>query len=160
MSKQLVRIIMFGSSLIWYQTLALKQPADEPGQPGLVICHQPLTHHYPLASSHPSKCHTQPVNLQANQCVFNGYGAQEACNMIVLACFYPCMPTFMVCCDPSLFTSLHDALIKYPMDCMWLIKSKRLPLLSSERQFCFNSCAHKLYLQSVSCSHWYHVIGD
>jgi len=66
----------------------------------------------------------------------------------------------MVCRDSSLFTRLHDALIKYRTDRVRLIESKRLPLLSSERPFRFNSHAHKLFLQSVSCSRRYHVIVD
>jgi hypothetical protein len=98
------------------------------------------------------------LEVKDNQHVFNGYGAQEACDMLVLACLHPCMPTFMVCRDSSLFTRLHDALIKYRTDRVRLIESKRLPLLSSERPFRFNSRAHKLFLQSVSCSRRYHVI--
>jgi hypothetical protein len=100
------------------------------------------------------------LEVKDNQRVFNGYGAQEACDMLVGAYLHPCMPTFMVCADSVLFTRLYDALVKYRLNRIKLIKSKTLPLLSSNRPFRFNSHGHKLYLQSVSCSRRYHVKVD
>jgi hypothetical protein len=46
------------------------------------------------------------IAVKSTQTVFNGYGAQETCNMLVEALIYPTMSTASVCSDEDIWNNL------------------------------------------------------
>lgn len=100
------------------------------------------------------------LEVKNNQRVFNGYGAQEGCDMLCQALIHPCMPSYMICQDPVLFHRFYTAVIEYRKSRIALAHSGKFPLLSSARPFRFNKSAHKQFLQKVICSRRYHVGVD
>jgi hypothetical protein len=103
-----------------------------------------------------------PIFLQVkdNQRVFNGYGAQEACDMLSTTLIHPIMPSALVCKDEALLFQFRTAVIAYQLNWLKLAVHPKLPLLSGPRPFHMNSVAHKLYLQNVLCSHRARVTVD
>ncbi|KZP06971.1 hypothetical protein FIBSPDRAFT_902401 [Athelia psychrophila] len=67
------------------------------------------------------------VEVRNNQCVFNGYGAQESADMLFQAL-------------------IHPAVIQYRQDQHTLINHPRLPLLSSAYPFIFRESAHRYHV--------------
>jgi len=63
------------------------------------------------------------LEVKDNQRIFNGYGAQEACDMLVHALLHPCVPSYMIYQDPMLFDWFRDALISYHESRNDLVKS-------------------------------------
>lgn len=91
------------------------------------------------------------VEVRNNQCVFNGYGAQESADMLFQALIHPVMPAHHICTNDSLFERFSQAVIQYRQDRHALVNHPRLPLLSSALPFVFKESAHRFFLQKVSC---------
>jgi hypothetical protein len=92
------------------------------------------------------------LSVKNNQKVFNGYGAQETCDMLFQALISPCMPTFAVCHDPDIWHRFKASVFDY-QDIRWsLVNSKPiiLPYVSSRRPFHFNRDGHNKFLRHVS----------
>lgn len=97
------------------------------------------------------------VEVRNNQCVFNGYGAQESADMLFQALIHPVMPAHHICTNDLLFEHFSQAVIQYRQDQHTLINHPRLPLLSSAYPFIFRESAHRFFLQNISCFSRYHV---
>jgi hypothetical protein len=92
------------------------------------------------------------LSVKNNQRVFNGYGAQETCDMLFEALIFPAMPTFAVCKDPDVWHRFKTAAFDY-QDIHWgLVNSKPiiLPYVSGCRPFRFNQDGHNKFLRHVS----------
>jgi hypothetical protein len=92
------------------------------------------------------------LSVKNNQKVFNGYGAQETCDMLFEALIFPCMSTFAVCQDPDVWQRFQKAVFDY-QDIRWsLVHSKPLilPYISGLRPFRFNRDGHNKFLTHVS----------
>ncbi|TFK58102.1 hypothetical protein BDN72DRAFT_731871, partial [Pluteus cervinus] len=53
------------------------------------------------------------VAVKSNQLVFNGYGAQETCDMLLEAFILPTMPASMVCADDAVWSRFSQAVSTY-----------------------------------------------
>jgi hypothetical protein len=100
------------------------------------------------------------LHVKVNQRVFNGYGAQEACDMLSRTLIHPIMPSALVFKDEALFCRFQIAVITYQLDQLKLAIHPKLSLLSGPQPFHMNSAAHKLYLQNILCSPWARVTVD
>lgn len=90
--------------------------------------------------------------MKSTQTVFNGYGAQEATDMLVLALIHPNMPAFEVCGNEELWERFVRTLKIYSLDRLSLANSSRgLPYVSSAWPFRFRKNAHVKYLLYISC---------
>ena len=92
------------------------------------------------------------LSVKNNQKVFNGYGAQETCDMLFQALILPCMPTYAVCKDPDVWHRFKTAVFEYQDIRLGLVRSKPLilPYISSLRPFRFNRDGHNKFLRHVS----------
>jgi hypothetical protein len=92
------------------------------------------------------------LSVKNNQKVFNGYGAQETCDMLFQALIYPSMPTFAVCQDPDVWHRFKTAVFDYQEIRLSLVNSKPLilPFVSGRRSFRFNRDGHNKFLRHVS----------
>lgn len=90
--------------------------------------------------------------IKNNQRVFNGYGAQETCDMLFEALLSPFMPAFAICEDPQLWNRFETALFDYQETRLDLINSipSILPFVSGRRPFRFDRNGHNLFLMHVS----------
>lgn len=100
--------------------------------------------------------------IKNNQLVFNGYGAQETCDMLVSAAIHPCMPAYLICRSAHLFGILLQAVIQYDGSRHESVDSKlspkgRLPYISSKRPFRMNEDGHRRFLALVKCYRRKHV---
>ena len=93
------------------------------------------------------------VAVKSTQTVFNGYGAQETCDMLVEALIYPTMPAASVCSDEDLWKRFKDKVISYQKERVSIALATRssmmLPYVSSERPFQFNIKGHNIFLSHV-----------
>ena len=53
------------------------------------------------------------IAVKSTQMVFNGYGAQETCDMLVEALVYPTMRTASLCSNEDIWTHLKNKVISY-----------------------------------------------
>jgi hypothetical protein len=92
------------------------------------------------------------LSVKNNQKVFNGYGAQETCDMLFQALIFPCMFTYAVCKDPDVWHRFKTAVFEYQDIRLGLVRSKPLilPYVSSRRPFRFNRDGHNRFLRHVS----------
>jgi hypothetical protein len=92
------------------------------------------------------------LSVKNNQKVFNGYGAQETCDMLFEACIFPCMPTIAVCQDPGVWHRFKTSVFDYQDIRLGLVNSKPLilPYVSGRRPFRFNRDGHNKFLRHVS----------
>ena len=94
------------------------------------------------------------VAVKSNQFVFNGYGAQETCDMLVEALIYPTMPTASVCGGEDIWKRFKDKIISYQKERVSIALTTRssamLPYVSSDRPFRFNIKGHNSFLSNVS----------
>jgi hypothetical protein len=91
-------------------------------------------------------------SVKSNQAVFNGYGAQETCDMLFQAMLSPCMPTWAVCEDPSTWERFKTTIFEYQDTRLALVNSQPsiLPYVSGRRPFHFNKDGHNRFLIHVS----------
>ncbi|KAJ6595067.1 hypothetical protein DFH09DRAFT_1136116 [Mycena vulgaris] len=91
------------------------------------------------------------LSIKGTQSVFNGSGAQEATDILLLAMIYPQMPTYYVCREDETWARLERAVIDYDKNRMDLaLPSSRLPSVSSPAPFHMNHDGHAKYLQHIS----------
>lgn len=86
------------------------------------------------------------AEIKANQRVFNGYGSQEACDMLFLALIHPCMPCHLVCGD-EIYPRFFDAALTFHVDGTALMNSGKFPILSSESPFWFHLDSHQQFIR-------------
>jgi hypothetical protein len=79
--------------------------------------------------------------------VFNGYGAQETCDMLVNALIYPTMPAFAVCSDDPVWARFKTAVFGYQKERVEIVMT--LPYVSGPRPFRFNKDSHGRFLVHV-----------
>ena len=92
------------------------------------------------------------LSVKDDQKVFNGYGAQETCDMLFQALLSPCIPTSAVCEDSQLWIRFKMAVFEYQEIRLALINSTPsiLPFVSGRRPFHFNKDGHNRFLTHVS----------
>ncbi|KAJ6494609.1 hypothetical protein DFH09DRAFT_1206441 [Mycena vulgaris] len=91
------------------------------------------------------------LSIKGTQSVFNGSGAQEARDILLLAMIYPQMPTYYVCREDETWARLERAVIDYDKNRMDLaLPSSRLPSISGPAPFHMNHDGHAKYLQHIS----------
>jgi len=100
------------------------------------------------------------LEVKSNQRVFNGYGAQETCDMLIQAMIHPCMPVFLVCSDVAVWQHFKDALISYQQGRITLFKDKPFPHVSSRHPFQLNRDEHARFMAHVLCYRRQHVSLD
>lgn len=90
---------------------------------------------------------TNPILCQvtSNQRVFNGYGVQEATDMLALARIHPDMPTYYVCKHPDLFARFKRNVVSYQTSRIQLMDTPGFPLISGPFPFHFNAKAHEKF---------------
>lgn len=100
------------------------------------------------------------IAIKGNQRVFNGYGAQETCDMLCGALIHPCMPVYQLCVDDVLWDRFRAAVINYQQDRFSLLGDGRFTYVSSDRPFGMNNDAHRRFLAHVACYRREHVFAD
>ncbi|KAJ6550601.1 hypothetical protein DFH09DRAFT_1168577 [Mycena vulgaris] len=91
------------------------------------------------------------LSIKGTQSVFNGSGAQEATDLLLLAMIHPQMPTYYVCREDETWARLERAVIDYDKNRMDLaLPSSRLPSVSGPAPFHMNHDGHAKYLQHIS----------
>ncbi|KAJ6556765.1 hypothetical protein DFH09DRAFT_1164444 [Mycena vulgaris] len=94
------------------------------------------------------------LSIKGTQSVFNGSGAQEATDLLLLAMIYLQMPTYYVCREDETWARLERAVIDYDKNRMDLaLPSSRLPSVSGPAPFHMNHDSHAKYLQHIS-TYW------
>ncbi|KAJ7136324.1 hypothetical protein C8R43DRAFT_1132482 [Mycena crocata] len=90
------------------------------------------------------------LSIKFTQTVFNGSGAQEATDLLLLSLIHPLMPTFYVCTDNAIWHRFRQAFIDYDTERMNLaLPSAGLPYVSSLRPFRMPLDGHTKYLSKV-----------
>jgi hypothetical protein len=104
------------------------------------------------------------IAVKSTQTVFNGYGAQETCDMLVEALIYPTMPTVSVCSGEDIWKRFKDKVISYQKERVSIALTTRtslmLPYVSNDRPFRFDIKGHNLFLSHVSAYRRSHVKVD
>jgi len=90
--------------------------------------------------------------VKATQTVFNGYGAQETCDMLVQALISPAMPVVAVCSDPEIWSRFETTVFEYQRKRIELATCHPscLPYVSGTDPFRFNVDGHNRFLKHVS----------
>jgi hypothetical protein len=89
--------------------------------------------------------------VKSDQTVFNGYGSQEACDMLYLAMITPAMPAQLICRSKHLWDRFVEALFRYQRERIQILNRGYLPSVSGEGAFRMNADAHRRFLSHVSC---------
>ncbi|KDR76076.1 hypothetical protein GALMADRAFT_210772 [Galerina marginata CBS 339.88] len=89
--------------------------------------------------------------VKSNQKVFNGYGAQETCDMLSSVLIHPCMPAYQVCGDEQTWTRFKQGVLDYQIGRLDLLATGSLPLVSGQRPFRMNHDAHDCFMSHVMC---------
>lgn len=101
------------------------------------------------------------VAIKSNQCVFNGYGAQETSDMLFTALIHPCMPVSLVCKDDQLWARLYSRVIGYQKERVELLepmtpaegvrrtRGRLWHHVSSDLAFRMNADGHKRFIRGV-----------
>lgn len=84
--------------------------------------------------------------VRSNQKVFNGYGAQETCDMLFHSLFSPLMPAHLVHSHPQLWERFKRAVIEYQANCIQIVEDKLFPFVSGPQPFFMNKDAHNRFL--------------
>ncbi len=89
--------------------------------------------------------------VKATQTVFNGYGAQETCDMLVQALIHPFMSAFAVCNDDTVWARFSASVFSYQGERIRIISAapSKLAFVSGSRPFRFNKDAHHRFLAHV-----------
>jgi hypothetical protein len=97
--------------------------------------------------------------VKETQTVFNGYGAQETCDMLVQALIHPFMPAFAVCSDDIVWARFSAAVFSYKKERIGIISAvpSKLAYVSGPRPFRFNKDAHHRFLAHVIAYRRSHV---
>ncbi|KAJ7467278.1 hypothetical protein B0H11DRAFT_2197385 [Mycena galericulata] len=98
---------------------------------------------------------------EATQTVFNGFGAQEATDLLCLALIHPVMRSVDVCGHEEVWSRFVSAIIDYDKSRMDLaLPSSSLPFVSGDSPFRMNTDGYNGYLYHISCYRRSHVILD
>ncbi|KAJ3573001.1 hypothetical protein NP233_g2714 [Leucocoprinus birnbaumii] len=91
------------------------------------------------------------LEIKGNQQVFNGYGAQETCDMLFWAFIHPLMPSSKICLDETLWSRFIDNVISYQQRRIELVnqKNSKFPSISGKRPFQWHANGHRLFLAEV-----------
>ena len=90
--------------------------------------------------------------IKSSQNAFNGYGAQETCDMLAVHAFiWPGMPARLVCKDEQLWSHLLEATFAYQRDRMKTLEEGNFPSVSGSRPFHTYVDAHERFLAGVPC---------
>ncbi|KAJ7439172.1 hypothetical protein B0H11DRAFT_2205856 [Mycena galericulata] len=101
------------------------------------------------------------ASVKATQTVFNGFGAQEATDLLCLALIHPVMRSVDVCGHEEVWSRFVSAIIDYDKSRMDLaLPSSSLPFVSGDSPFRMNTDGHNRYLYHISCYRRSHVILD
>lgn len=102
------------------------------------------------------------ITIKSTQTVFNGYGAQETTDLLLLALIHPQMLTVHVCTHSETWDRLDKALIRYHASRMELaLPSTHLPYVSGKSPFLMNLSGHRRkYLKHISAYRRSHVVLD
>ena len=73
--------------------------------------------------------------IKKTQEVFNGYGAQEATDMLMSIFISPLMPTYLVCQDEDLWQSFQKRSIEYQKEGLEIWKTNQFPFTSGSKAF-------------------------
>lgn len=97
--------------------------------------------------------------VKSTQEVFNGYGAQETCDMLVEALIYPSMPTWAVCRDDEVWARFYAAVFSYQKERVRIATAvpSELPYVSGQRPFRFDKDGHGRFLVHVAAYRRTHV---
>lgn len=87
--------------------------------------------------------------VKSEQRVFNGYGAQETCDMLFQALISPLMPTYLICQHPALWLRFKTAVLDYPVGRLRILQEEALPYVSGLRPFHMKRDAHYRFLKHV-----------
>ncbi|KAJ7110761.1 hypothetical protein C8R46DRAFT_1240461 [Mycena filopes] len=88
--------------------------------------------------------------MKTQQEVFNGSGAQEATDQLLLAFIHPQMPAFHVCTHDKLWLRFRKSFIDYDASRMALaLSAAKLPYVSSRDPFRMNNSGHTKYLRQI-----------
>ena len=108
-----------------------------------------------------SKVEMTPIfsMVKSIQTVFNGYGAQETCDMLVEACIHPATPTVVVCRNDVVWGRFYAAVFSYQQERIRIVTAvpSELRYVSGQRPFRFNKDAHHRFLAHVSAYRRTHV---
>ncbi|KAK7436536.1 fatty acid synthase alpha subunit Lsd1 [Stygiomarasmius scandens] len=90
--------------------------------------------------------------MKDTQDVFNGFGAQEACDALCAAHIHPRMPVTFICKNSVLWNRFQATVIEQHCSRVRRIQSKPiLPYASKEMAFCMNTKGHNMYSQGILC---------
>ncbi|KAF8954277.1 hypothetical protein BDZ97DRAFT_2081817 [Flammula alnicola] len=98
--------------------------------------------------------------VKSNQKVFNGYGAQETCDMLCSVFIHPCMPVYQICADESLWKRFKQGVLDYQCDRLKLLETGSFPHVSGPRPFQMNHNAHDRFMAHVLCYRTRYVFAD
>ncbi|KAJ7185883.1 hypothetical protein C8R46DRAFT_1289221 [Mycena filopes] len=99
--------------------------------------------------------------IKTTQTVFNGSGAQEATDLLLLAFVHPQMPAYYICNDLATWTRFHATVLDYDTERATLSKPKAalptalskpknpLPYISGPRPLRFDGDRHRKYLNKI-----------
>ncbi|PPR05449.1 hypothetical protein CVT24_007466 [Panaeolus cyanescens] len=92
------------------------------------------------------------IAVKSNQRVFNGYDAQETCDMLYDGFFPPHMPVFLVCGHDTLWPSFKTHVEAFQLSRSQLLDTVPLPMVSGILPFHFNADGHRRFLTNfVTC---------
>lgn len=91
------------------------------------------------------------IAVKNTQKVFNGYGAQETCDMLYMAILSPCMPAYLVCRNDVLWKRFSEAVVNYQRQRLDLVSGTDLPAISGKQVIFMNTKAHEKFIGTVSC---------
>lgn len=93
------------------------------------------------------------IAIKSTQTVFNGYGAQEGCDVLLRAFIHPGMPISLVCADNNLWSRLRLAIIEYHMEGIRRVYAKKpaYPYVSGAMAFRMNNFGHSIFLGQITC---------
>ena len=102
------------------------------------------------------------ISVKGTQQVFNGYGAQETCDMLVEALLSPCMLTHAICEHEVVWARFRKAVLEYQDIRVAIVNTTPsiLPYISGRRPFHFSSNGHSKFLKHVSTYRRKHVKVD
>ncbi|KAJ6629795.1 hypothetical protein B0H10DRAFT_1985398 [Mycena sp. CBHHK59/15] len=90
------------------------------------------------------------LSMKTHQTAFNGKGAQEATDLLLLALIHPQMPALYVCQNNKLWLRFLQTVIDYDKNRMDLVlPGSKLPHVSGDRPFHMNTDGQARYLHGI-----------
>ncbi|KAJ6622384.1 hypothetical protein B0H10DRAFT_2430855 [Mycena sp. CBHHK59/15] len=90
------------------------------------------------------------LSMKTHQTAFNGKGAQEATDLLLLALIHPQMPALYVCQNNKLWLRFLQTVVDYDKNRMDLVlPGSKLPHVSGDRPFHMNTDGHARYLHGI-----------